>query len=402
MAIARRIKGLRLLVLVGLLAPLVLSTVEAAEPQRGISLSTTYTSITIESEQTVNLPVEVRNIGQQDEQIDVALASAPQGWEARLVNQEFGRPYGVRSLYLPAGEKGADTIYLYIRPPAEAKSGDFEFVLKATTQDKLVTASLKFTIGLVEKLVSPEGVKLTTMYPVIRGPSGSSFTFRVDLVNETNEDRSFQLLAVAPPNWEVSFTPAYESTQVSTIRLKMDETRGLDVKLTPPKDIPAGTYGATVEAISDNVGAAIDLAVVITGTYELDITTPTGRLNAEATAGRGSHISILAWNIGSAELKNINFSSSKPGGWVIAFNPDRLTSLAADEVREIDVTITPPGRAIAGDYAITLRAYGDRASDSIDLRVAVGTATTWGWVGLGIVAAVIIGMVAIFWKLGRR
>lgn len=388
--------------LVTLLILLLVDTATAAEPQRGISLSTTYTSITIEPDQTVNLAIEVRNTGPQGEYIDITIASAPKGWEAHLVNEEFARPYGVRSLYLPAGDKASQTIYFKVKPPEEAKAGDYEFVVRASTQDKLVTASLKLSVGLVEKVTMGEGVKLTTMYPVLRGPSGGSFTFRVDLMNETNLDRTFQLSAVAPLNWEVSFTPAYESTQVSTIRLKVGETKGIDVKLAPPRDIGAGNYGVRVGATSEGVGSFIDLAVVITGTYDLTIGTPTGRLNAEATAGRGSHISILATNSGSAELRNINFSSSKPGGWVITFSPDRLLSLAAGEVREIDVTITPPGKAVAGDYAVSLSAFGDRASSSIDLRVSLGTATTWGWIGLGIVVAVIAGMVAVFWRVGRR
>ena len=40
--------------------------------------------------------------------------------------------------------------------------------------------------------------------------------------------------------------------------------------------------------------------------------------------------------------------------------------------------------------------------DNIDIRVTVLTKTIWGWVGIGIVVLVIIGLFAMFMRLGRR
>ena len=41
-------------------------------------------------------------------------------------------------------------------------------------------------------------------------------------------------------------------------------------------------------------------------------------------------------------------------------------------------------------------------SKPLDFRVTVTTATLWGWIGAGIVAAVVLGLIVVFWRLGRR
>ena len=99
-----------------------LGTAVAAEPQRSISLSTIYPSVTIAKNQNATLPIEVANQGEVNEQINIEISSTPQGWEANLANREFGTSYGVRSLYLSA-EGEAQVIYFQAQPPAGVESG---------------------------------------------------------------------------------------------------------------------------------------------------------------------------------------------------------------------------------------------------------------------------------------
>lgn len=396
---AKLVPALLAVILVALFATV--ASPQVAWAQEEIRLSTPYPDITLAKEQSIDLPVNVANVGKAPQYIRVDITTTPKGWEASLVNQDYGIPFGVRGLLVTPGEDKAQTIYFRTRVPSEAGTGDYVFVLQASRDGQLLT-SLKLTIRVEEKAVAAGGAKLSTVYPVLRGPSGSNFEFNVDLANQGREDRSFGLSAVAPPQWEVSFRPAYESKQISTIRLQAGETKGLDVEIKPPEKVEAGDYVVRVEARSGNIREAIDLAVIITGRYELTMGTPDGRLNAEATAGQESIISIWVSNKGSAPLQNITFLSAAPEGWSVEFKPDRLATLAPGEIREITVAIKPAGRAIAGDYSVSLAARGDQASSNMGLRVAVGTATAWGWVGLAIVLAIIAGMVSMFLRLGRR
>jgi len=68
----------------------------------------------------------------------------------------------------------------------------------------------------------------------------------------------------------------------------------------------------------------------------------------------------------------------------------------------VNGVIPPPTKTIAGDYNISLRAIGERASDNIELRVTVLTPTIWGGAGIGIAVAVIAGLAVLFKRLGRR
>jgi len=67
----------------------------------------------------------------------------------------------------------------------------------------------------------------------------------------------------------------------------------------------------------------------------------------------------------------------------------------------VQALITPPAKAIAGDY-VTTRANARGESSSQTFRVAVATSTLWGIVGIaliGIALLVLVGAVAWF---GRR
>jgi len=80
-----------------------------------------------------------------------------------------------------------------------------------------------------------------------------------------------------------------------------------------------------------------------------------------------------------------------------------VESLEPGLAQEVTVTMKPPDKVIAGDYAITLFADSEEYSaDPLKMRVTVMTPTIWGWVGILIVLAVIAGLAVIFRRLGRR
>jgi uncharacterized membrane protein len=64
--------------------------------------------------------------------------------------------------------------------------------------------------------------------------------------------------------------------------------------------------------------------------------------------------------------------------------------------------ITPDGKAIAGDYVVSLTASASETSANADIRVTVHTSTLWGLVGALIVVGVISWVGWTFNKYGRR
>ena len=68
----------------------------------------------------------------------------------------------------------------------------------------------------------------------------------------------------------------------------------------------------------------------------------------------------------------------------------------------VPVTITPASDAVAGDYQVTLTVRGGTATDSINVRTTVNTSTLWGYVGIGLIALVVIALLLVFRRYGRR
>ena len=164
-----------------------------------------------------------------------------------------------------------------------------------------------------------------------------------------------------------------------------------------------GDYVVTVEVSSGDIKKTIELKAVVTALYRLAFYTASGRLNTEVTAGEENHLSLMLLNTGTAAIEKISFTSSKPSGWSITFNPEEVESLEPGLAQEVDAVITPPRKTIAGDYSVTIRAIGkDLPRREIELRVTVLTPTVWGWVGILIVLAVIAGLGVMFRRLGRR
>ena len=259
-----------------------------------------------------------------------------------------------------------------------------------------------------EEPPAKEKLELQSKLPVISAESGEVFEFSVDLQYQGAERKRFELNLITPPDWRAIAVSGYPEKQIPAIEIGPAEnfptTENIKIQFGPVKKLPEpGDYVATLEVTSGDLRAIIELKAVVTARYELSMTTATGRLNTEADAGKESHFTIRLVNTGSETVENLTFSSTKPEGWNITYEPEKIASLDAGTQQEVDVVITPPDKTIAGDYMITLRADSEKvAPDPLSIRVTVLTPTIWGWVGVLIVLAVIAGVGVVFWRLGRR
>ena len=253
-------------------------------------------------------------------------------------------------------------------------------------------------------------VTLTTKFPVVTGNSGDTFEFAVDITYKGTDRRQFDLTTTVPSQWQAFPISSYPEKQIAVVVIDplASPSYGVEkitVRLSPMSGhLPEpGDYVVTLEVSSGDIKASIDLTARVLVQYGLELITQTGMLNTDATAGRDNHLSVLVINSGSATLENITLSSTKPEGWSITYNPEKIESLEPGLTQEVDVVITPPGKTIAGDWAVTIRAQSPEVSSStLNLRVTVLTPTIWGWVGVIIVVAVIAGVGILFWRLGRR
>jgi len=368
-------------------------------PARSIAMAPEYTGVIVPPGEDVEMDLILYNRGKADENIDVEITSVPEGWKARVKTYRFT----ITGAHVKNGESCRLTFFAEPEKK-DIETGKYVFQVKAQTQDGAFTSTQEIVVTVSEKAEKEKekAVTLTTSYPVLRGPTDAVFEFSFEVDNKLDKDKIYNLTSQAPENWEVNFKPAYEDKYISSLRLEKNQSKSVAVEVKPQRLAEAGEYPIRVRVGSGDAKAEADLTVILTGTYKLDAGTPTGLLSLVAQKGKPANMSFYVRNTGSATNHNINFISVKPENWKVEFEPEKIEALKPDELKQVEVTITPAEEALVGDYSVGLNVDGEKASKTMELRTTVKASTAWGWIGIGIIVGVIVGLGALFMWLGRR
>ena len=367
-------------------------------PERGISVSPEYTGVVVFEEEGVNIDLIVANQGRRDENIDIAVTSIPEGWKAWVKTYSFG----VTGVHVKSDK--SRNLTLRIEPGKLVGPGKYTIAIRGETQDKKFVSTSKIAIEVKKKKAEKKlgGINIITSYPVLQGPTNAKFEFSLEVENKLDKDTIFNLFSKGPEDWEINFKPAYEDKFISSLRLKAGQSQTMAVEVTPYLLAKPGTYPILVKVNSPEAEGEALLKVSLSGTYRLDVGTPTGLLSLTALKGTKANLSIYVKNSGSAKLNNLQFLSFKPENWAVEFDPEKIDTLTPGELKQVEVSITPAGQALVGDYSVGLNAESGKISKTVELRVTVNASTAWGWIGIGIIVFVMAGLVFLFIRLGRR
>ena len=258
-----------------------------------------------------------------------------------------------------------------------------------------------------------EKLELTCQYPALSSYAGVNYAYTISVTySGGKESKIFDLKAVVPDGFVSSIAPGYgEGQEIASIRLDASKAYPETIKLTVRPvawKVPVpGEYPVTFEVSSGDLKSSIVLKAIVTAAYDIKMATPDGRLNTEATAGQDNNFTVTVTNSGSADLDKVEVScqaKDRPNGWTVTCKPDNIDSLKAGDTKEIQVTVRPSEKTIAGDYMITVQAEPEskNAFTNLQIRTTVLTPTIWGWVGVGIVLLVVIALAVIFVRFGRR
>ncbi len=367
-----------------------------AKADGGLTLSTPYPGITVSLGDNVSFALTVKNDTASPQNVALSVA-VPEGWEAYFEGD--GNP--VSRVYVDAAgsDNSAVTVDLVVKMPDKVAEGVNTLTATATGEGGAAdTLQLDVTVSQEEYTKG----KMTTPFQEQQSSSTSIFDYTITLTNGNNKAQSYSLSAAAGDGWQVSFYTS-DGVQVTNINLESNRNTTITVKADPPTDIAAGSYPIQVSAASPNETLSVDLVAVITGTYAMTLTTPTGNLNIDAIAGKESTITLTVENTGTADLSNIALTaSSVPSDWSVDFDTKEIATLPAGQSVQVNATIKPATDAINGDYVVNIKAQTSEATTTTGFRVTIKTSTVWGIVGLLIVAAVVVALILIFRKFGRR
>jgi len=369
-------------------------------PGRSLTAAFQYPGITLGPDDSVSVDLLIKNRGRSDETVLVDVTEKPKDWVVEvkrfstLVSGVFVASREDQTLTLSAKPAGKEVKKL---PP-----GTYRFAVKARSADGALEQAAAVTVTVVSAEKAAERVSIETSYPTLRGPSGDKFSFSLDVKNDTGQDAVFNFRATTPPGWETSFKPAYESKQISSLQITANSSKTVEMEVTPPYNAQAGEYDFRVEAAAPRAKAEKDLKVVLTGTYGLKAGTPSGVLSLVTERGQKASITLVVQNSGSAPQREVKFDAFKPENWKVEFKPEKLENIEPGAFKQTEITIIPAPQALVGDYSVSIQAEGEKANQETEFRVTVKAASAWGWIGVGIIVAVIMGLAIIFRVFGRR
>lgn len=361
--------------------------VEAVE---GVSLFTPYTGLTATPGETINYTVDVINSSATIKNMSFSIEGLPEGWDYKIT--AGGRE--IKELSVRGEDE--ESISLDIITPLQVKKADYRFSLVAT--DGRSQSRLPFLVTISEQ--GTLATELTSDKNNLQGHADSTFSYKVTIRNRTAENQNYALSSETGEGWGVTFKSGSDS--ITSIQVEPNETEDITVDVTPPENIEAGTYTIPIRADSGNTSAELELEAVISGSYDIELTTPTGNLSTDITAGKKRTIDLVINNTGTAPLTNIELSAETPPNWEVEFDQNTIAQIEPGESATVKATIQAADEAIAGDYVATFTASAPEKSAEATFRISVKTSTLWGIVGILIIIGVVSGLYYIVRKYGRR
>lgn len=359
-------------------------TVHAEE---GMTLYTPYTKISVSPGGSIDYSIDVINNSKELQNEEISITGMPRGWSYTL--KSGGMSIG--QLAVLPGEK--KSLSLKVEVPFQVNKGNYKFTVKAGS-----TGLLPLVINVSEKGTNES--ELTTDQPNMEGNSKSPFSFKANLKNRTADQQLYALMADLPRGWNITFKANYK--QVSSVELDANTTKDIDIEINAPSQVEAGSYKIPVRAVTGSTSANLQLEVVVTGTYSMELSTPTGLLSTHITAGEEKRIELVVKNTGSSELKGIDMKASSPANWSVVFDPKKIDKLLAGNEATVYATIKADKKAIPGDYMTKIDAKTPETSSQAAFRVSVKTSMLWGWIGVLIIVAALGSVFYLFRKYGRR
>ncbi len=350
-------------------------------------LYTAFRRISVPPGESIDYPIDVINNTESTKEADLSITGMPAGWNYTL---KYG-VYAIRQISVLPGEK--KSLSLKVQVPLKVNKGTYRFQVVAGDLDVLplvVTISEQGTFK----------TEFISTQPYMEGIATSMFNFQASLNNSTPEMQHYGLSADVPAGWVVVFRPNFR--QATSVDIEANGKVEIAIDVDPPDKTQAGTYRIPVRAFTNETSASLDVEVVITGTYGMTLTTPTGLLSTSVTAGDNKRLTLLINNTGSSELRNVTIGSESPINWKVALEPDRIDVIEPGGSARLFATIDVDKKAIAGDYVVTFESVAPETSSKASFRVIVKTPMIWGWLGIFIIVGALGLVFYLFRKYGRR
>lgn len=245
-----------------------------------------------------------------------------------------------------------------------------------------------------------EGSSFTARLVNLEAETKDPFRFTATLRNGSEAIQMYDLKASLPDGWVALFR--VQGSQVAGLRLEPGASQDISIEIKAAPLSEPRKYEIAVTATSPDETLQLDLEAVVKGNHQLEVTTPSGRLNDDITEGKSKQIILTVKNTGTLPLEGLEFSARTPSQWTATFQPSEIQRLEPAESQEVTATLNVPDKTIAGDYLTTFTARNDQANADTTFRMTVKTSLLSGWIGILVILAALGMVYYLVRKYGRR
>ena len=356
----------------------------------GIRITTPYPSIAVQPGATVRF--ELSMTAPTPQTVALEIAGVPAGWTTTL----RGGGFVIGGVTAATDKPGTAT--LEVKVPPTVAPGTYGLEVRGSGPSGTASLALEFRV----QRVVDAGIGITADFPSLKGEPSSTFTYTLTITNNTPSQQIFTFAPSGPQGWNVSASPTAES-RANTVTIEAGATAQVKVSATPPATAEQSEYPIRVDvSAASGATGSIELKAEVAGTPKLQIASADERLNVEGGANKVKRLPIIVSNSGTAPLTDVKFAATTPKDWEIKFEPDTLAEVRPNETAQVTAVIKPTRNAVAGDYALTVRASAGSNSSSLDFRYGI-TGSRWlGVAGFGLIAVAVVALFGVFRRFGRR
>ncbi len=359
----------------------------AASLRDSVTLYTPFTKISVPPGESIEYGIDVINNGESIETLDMTVTNMPRNWNYTLK----AGAWNVKQVSVLPGEK--KSLSLSIEVPYQVNKGNYRIYVIAGD-----ATILPLTVNISEQ--GTFRTEFTTRQANMQGNASSAFTYSAELRNRTADKQNYALQGEVPRGWTITFRA--NGQQVTSVEAEANSTVNVTVEVKPADQVEEGRYIIPVRAVAGSSSGDLKLEAVITGTYKIELTTPTGLLSTDIVAGGEKKVNLVVKNTGTSVLSDVQLNHSSPAKWEVTFEPKRIETILAGREANVTATIRADKKAIPGDYVTNLEAKTPESSSKASFRVSVKTPMLTGWIGILVIMAGVGTVWYLFRKYGRR
>ena len=233
---------------------------------------------------------------------------------------------------------------------------------------------------------------------------GDKALYELSIKNSEAIENDYKLaVSGLPDGWYYRFKEsAVAMSEISEVVVPAGADKSFVLEILPPYSVGPGDYSftATVTTPSGDV-LNKDFSLRLKSGADLSVTT--AKLSYDAKPGEPFEIVLYVGNNGQgAALTNVQTEVTAPSGWVYTASPNTTSAIAAGTSTKITVKVTPPGNIVASEYPLSIKVKCDQGAKTFDYNIKVSTDSYIPYIGAGIILIVIVGLVLVVRKYGRR